>query len=181
METYIVIKNLPDAQVGTEVHWNSYKNFYCYKKSSFVYPNDTTFLTEAQVTQTPEFFCRAIEYPEYFAYKHPVYSREEIIALIKECFPKITMSGQFELSASKEIKFFEEKLRELGKKNAEITIKSLGKIIKTPDSYNRLMLHIYSTISDMQLQMAKTETHFTDKTYKDIQTIKEEIKSILNN
>lgn len=120
---YIVIKELPDADVGTEINWDECANAFWYKKSCFIPPHEKSFLTAGQVTQTPEYFCKADEYPEYFAYKHPVYNREEILNLIKECFPNRRMSGQFDISASKEIHEFEKRLRDIGKYNAEILIR----------------------------------------------------------
>ena len=123
MDKYIIIKELPDAHVGTEVNWDENTNAFWYEKWCFVSPHQKNYLTAGQVTQTPEYFCKANEYPEYFAYKYPVYNREEILNLIKECFPNKRMSGQFEISASKEIHQFESKLRELGKNNAETLIR----------------------------------------------------------
>jgi len=125
MVNYIVIKNLPDACVGTDVMWDTSANSYYYKKSAYVSPNDTTFLTAGQVTQNPEFFCKDVDYPEYFAYKHPVYNREEIISLIEECFPDKRMSGDYQISASNEIELFRKKLRELGKTNAKKIINKI--------------------------------------------------------
>jgi len=122
-ETYIVVKELPDANIGTKVLWDDAKCLYYYKKNAYVAPNDTAFLTAGQVTQTPEFFCKETKYPENFAYKNPVYSRKEILNLIKECFPDRSISGSFNISASKELYLFEDKLRALGKKNAETIIK----------------------------------------------------------
>lgn len=123
MEKYIVIKELPDASVGTEVNWDKSANAFWYKKGHFVSPYEKNFLTAEQVTQTPEYFCKADEYPEYFAYKYPVYNREEILNLIKECFPNRKITGEFEISASKEIYQFENRLREIGKSNAENLIR----------------------------------------------------------
>ncbi len=123
MDKYIIIKELPDANVGTEVNWDESVNAFWYKKCCFVSQHEKSFLTTEQVTQTPEYFCKVDEYPEYFAYKYPVYNREEILNLIKECFPNKRVSGQFEISASKEIYQFEHRLRELGKSNAEKLIR----------------------------------------------------------
>lgn len=123
MDKYIVIRELPDASVGTEVNWDECVNAFWYLKNCFVSQHDKSFLTAGQVTQTTEYFCKADEYPEYFAYKYPVYNREEILNLVKECFPNKRMTGQFEISASKEIQLFETKLRELGKSNAENLIR----------------------------------------------------------
>jgi len=124
MEKYIIIKQLPDANVGTEVNWNKNANTFWYKKNYYISPHEKNFLTVGQVTQTPEYFCKVDEYPEYFAYKYPVYNRKEILKLIKECFPNERINGQFEISASKEIYEFEQRLRELGKTNAENLIKN---------------------------------------------------------
>lgn len=124
MEKYIIIKELPDANIGTEVIWDESSNAFYYEKSCYISPHKKNFLTAAQVTQTPKYFCKADEYPEYFAYKYPVYSREEILNLIKECFVNKRMTGQFEISASKEIHQFENRLKEIGKFNAENIILS---------------------------------------------------------
>ena len=110
MQKYIIIKELPDASVGTEVYWDLNINSYVYKKSAYVSPNDTNYLTAGQVTQNCDFFCKCDEYPEYYAYKYPVYSREEILGLLKDSFEKRTSS---------QIMTFENKLRELGKLKAK--------------------------------------------------------------
>jgi len=60
---------------------------------------------------------------EDYAYKKPVYNREEILKLLKDSFPNRSISGTFNISASKEIYAFEEALRKLGKLNAEKIIK----------------------------------------------------------
>ena len=64
-ETYVVIKRLPDAEVGTEVKWDEEENVYYYKKSVCTSPNDISILKEEQVIEFPEFFCKTIEYAEY--------------------------------------------------------------------------------------------------------------------
>ncbi len=120
MEKYIVIKELPDAHVGTEVIWDEYDNNFYYEKSCYVSPHSRNYLSAGQVTQSPEYFCKAEEYPEYYTYHFPVYSRGEIIKLIKECFPNKIISNEL---ISREMKIFEDKLRELGKYNAEKIIK----------------------------------------------------------
>lgn len=119
MDKYIVIKELPDASVGTEVIWDESANVFYYEKGCWVSPHKRNYLSAGQVTQTPEYFCKAEEYPEYYAYKYPVYSREEILKLLNESFPNKSMSGKYNVSASEELMLFEEKLRNLGKSNAE--------------------------------------------------------------
>jgi len=119
MEKYIIIKELPDASVGTEVIWDESANAFYYEKGCYVSPHKRNYLSAGQVTQTPEYFCKAQEYPEYYAYKSPVYSREEILKLLKDSFPNKSMSGDYNISASKELRKFEQSLRELGKSNAE--------------------------------------------------------------
>lgn len=71
-------------------------------------------------------FDNNIEKIEMYAYKNPVYSREEILYLLKTSFPNKSISsilGDFNVSASREIHLFEQKLRELGKINAEKIMK----------------------------------------------------------
>lgn len=55
-QDYVVIKELPDAGIGTKVIWDEDANTYFYYKSAYVTPNHTAFLTAGQVTQTPELF-----------------------------------------------------------------------------------------------------------------------------
>ena len=94
--------------------------YYWYEKKGKVEPNHVlSFLNREEVEENQEYFCKAEEYPEYYAWKYPVYSREEIHELIKECFPDRKFSGSFHLSAAKELQRFEHRLREKGKQNAE--------------------------------------------------------------
>jgi hypothetical protein len=80
---------------------------------------DKNYLSAGQVTQTPEYFCKAQEYHEYYAYKFPVYSREEVLKILKDVFSNKSMSGEHNISASRELRSFEELLRKLGMSNAE--------------------------------------------------------------
>lgn len=123
MENYIVIKKLPDAEVGVKVNWCETKKCFKYKKSEYIPPNDTTYLTFEQVTQNIDYFCKAKEFPDYYAYEYPTYSRKEIDILIEECFPNKRLSGQFEISASTQLQRFCHRLREIGKINAEKIIR----------------------------------------------------------
>lgn len=73
-------------------------------------------------------FDKFIEKPkqetlEEYAYKNPVYSREEVLELLQKSFPDKAISGVFNISASKQIYSFEQSLRELGKSNAEKIMK----------------------------------------------------------
>lgn len=122
MEKYIIIKELPDAPVGTEVIWDESTNAFYYEKSCYVTPHKRNYLSAGQVTQTPEYFCKEQEYPEYYAYKHPVYSIEEILELLKYAFPNSS-----KISTSKEFMSFKDLLRILGKSNAERIIGTLKK------------------------------------------------------
>lgn len=124
MEKYIVVKKLPDASIGTEVIWSEESNCFYYEKklNGILCIN---YLSYEEVTENNEFFCKANEYPEYYAYKFPVYSREEILGLLKDSFPNKSISGEYNISASREIRQFETSLRELGKLKAEVIIKGL--------------------------------------------------------
>lgn len=119
MDKYIIIKELPDASVGTEVIWDESANAFYYEKECFISPHKRNYLSVEQVTQKPEYFCKAQEYPEYYAYKYPVYSGEEILKLLKDSFPNKLIGGAYKTSASKQLRTFEEGLRKLGKSNAE--------------------------------------------------------------
>jgi len=109
MEKYIIIKELPDASVGTEVIWDEESNAFYYEKGCWVSPHNRNYLSAGQVTQTPEYFCKAQDYPEYYAYHYPVYSRKEVLELLKD---KLTSRDQM----------FKERLRNLGKSNAELIL-----------------------------------------------------------
>lgn len=123
MEKYIVIKELPDAPVGTEVNWDEDNNVFWYNKNVWIPPYKKNHLSAGQVTQNPEYFCEADKYPEYFAYKNPVFSKEEIINLLNESFPDQTIDGGYKISPARELLHFKGKLNELGKVNAEKLIK----------------------------------------------------------
>jgi len=116
-QNYVVIKQLPDANIGTHVIWSEAENCYKYFKSAYVSPNDITYLTAGQVTQTPEFFCKAIEYPEYYGYHFPVLSRGEVLELVK----KYLIGDKDEVTYNKleSIHSFEVNLRDLAEKNAK--------------------------------------------------------------
>ena len=118
-DNYIVIKELPDASVGTKVIWEDGKNVYSYEKSSYVSPYDVNVLTDGQVTQNPEYFTKEKNYPEYYAFHNPVYNRNEILDLIKEYFPGRNIDGCFNSTASNHIYRFETKLKNLGVINAK--------------------------------------------------------------
>jgi hypothetical protein len=115
-ETYIVIKKLPDADIGTEVIWVN-DGCYRYKKSQpyLAYAE----LTQAQVVNSTEFFAPADKYPEYYAYNEPTYNRREILDLVMQV--KQVKSGKSLTTAWHN---FEKDLRELGNANAEKILKN---------------------------------------------------------
>lgn len=55
---------------------------------------------------------------ELYAFRNPVYSGEEILALIKKSFPKRRIEGHYCVSACEQLICFEKQLRELGYLNA---------------------------------------------------------------
>ncbi len=117
MEDYIVIKEFPDASVGTIVKWCDEEHCYKYVKESCGYKRETNVLTRNQV-EFSSFFCRVSEYDEHYGFYYPVLSRKEVLDLLKESFPDRRIDGKFSLSASAQLKHFEEELRKLAKKNA---------------------------------------------------------------
>lgn len=121
---YIVIKQLPDADVGTEVKWSEEENLFYYDKTAWISPHNKNYLSKGQVMENPEYFCPAGQYPEYYGYKNPIYSREEILNLLSNCFPNKTILGdQFNISVLKEIECFKSGLKKLGIENAKNILK----------------------------------------------------------
>ncbi len=120
-EKYIVIVELPDAHIGTEVIWDENKNHYYYNKSSYVSPDNKNYLTAGQVTQSPKFFKKASEYAEHYAYHEPTYSRKDVLDLIKTVFPNnaTNTDNQREYVIRQELDRFNKELREMGRVKAE--------------------------------------------------------------
>lgn len=124
---YIVIKELPDASVGTEVIWDDEIGAFVYSKKDIINQVTKNYLTFDAVTKNTDFFCKVDIYPDYYAWNYPILSRFEINNLIDQCFIDKVFSdgnGKFRISASRELNKFKEKLRELGKTKAEIMIKN---------------------------------------------------------
>jgi len=109
MDDYVVIGKLPDADVGTVVKWNQAGKYFWYNRNNYPTAHDVTYLNQDQVENNKKIFCKANQYPEYYAYHNPVYSRKDILELI----------GVFSFKNSTEAHTFNEELRELGKENAE--------------------------------------------------------------
>lgn len=61
-KTYILLKDLPDAHIGTEVFIDEIENCAYYQKSAWVTPYRYNYLTIATVTQSPEFFMEKSEW-----------------------------------------------------------------------------------------------------------------------
>jgi len=129
MEKYIVIKGLPDAHVGTEVDWNEKLNCYQYKKSESFANQDATYLTQKQIVENSTFFCKATEYPEYFAYWNPVYTRKDVLDLIKVTF-------QYK---NHDTYRFEAALRSFGKEKAEKILNQPNTTSSELSTINRLI------------------------------------------
>lgn len=62
MNDYVVVKQLPDAGVGTIVHWDKNKNCYWYGKSVWVSPHKYNYLSSGSVRQNTEFFAPIDKY-----------------------------------------------------------------------------------------------------------------------
>lgn len=56
-KNYVVIKQLPDAGIGTLVHWDEGKNCYWYQKSVWVSPDRYNYLSSGSVRGNSEFFA----------------------------------------------------------------------------------------------------------------------------
>lgn len=122
MQNYIVIKELPDANIGTKVIYNEEKNLYFYDKNSQVEGhNFQNYLTEFQVTNM-NFFCPESQYAEYFGYNNPVLSRFDVLELLKKHFKDGSTYSIGERCYNKEFHKFEEDLRELTRQKAEKTL-----------------------------------------------------------
>ena len=113
MEKYIVKTELPDAKVGTEVLWDESTEAYYYLSDSIL-PTQKHYLSKEQVICKGRYFCKAIEYPEYYAFIYPLFSRKEVLEIMREAFPNRSYSGMFHTSASKEMDKFQALLRTVG-------------------------------------------------------------------
>ena len=122
MDNYILLKDLPDTAKGTKLIWDEGANAFYYEKGAWVSPHQRNYLTAGQVTQTPEWFVKEKDYAELFCFQNPTYSRKEILDLLKTCFPNKRVTGQYEISAARELYAFEQELRKLGKQKAEYII-----------------------------------------------------------
>ena len=125
MENYILLKDLPDSTKGTRVIWDEKKYCFYYENTPI---NQKNYLSESQVTQSPEWFCKEKEYVELYVFENAVYSRKEILDLLKDCFPEkkltgIQTNGVYNISASQQIYNFEQELINLGKTKAELLMK----------------------------------------------------------
>ena len=86
MKQYIICQALPDANEGTEVNWNFELSCYEYPKSDWPNTIDSVSrLTLAQVCSNPQFFIPASEWPEHFGYHNPIFSRKDVLDIMKSC------------------------------------------------------------------------------------------------
>ena len=63
-----------------------------------------------QVENNSEYFCKANEFPEYYAYNNPIFSRKEVLEIFEKCFDENNRCKK---------QIFSDELRNLGKINAE--------------------------------------------------------------
>jgi hypothetical protein len=115
MKKHIVIKNLPDADVGTEVIWDDINCMFKYKKKKNVGLIDTNYLNREDVLENTTFFCDADHYPEYYGFNYPVLSRKDVLDLFNDIFHSITHNT----SVTHKRNSFEKALRALCKNKAE--------------------------------------------------------------
>jgi len=126
MEDYVLIKDLPDAKTGTLVVWNPEINAFHYEKSVNEEERHSKFnwLSKEQVIYGTIWFCKANDYPEHYAYHNPVFSRKDVLAILKTAFPEKKLDGAYSITASKQIVAFESLLRDFGKTKAKEIMKS---------------------------------------------------------
>jgi len=125
MEDYVVIRDLPDAKEGTMVFWHCEEEAFFYEKSN-VAANGVklNWLSKEQVIHGSIWFCKANDYPEYYAYHNPIFSRKDVLAILKTAFPEKRLDGVYSINASKQINTFEALLRNFGKDRAKEIIKN---------------------------------------------------------
>ena len=111
MEKYIVKTELPDAKIGTEVLWDEVAEAYYYVSDS-ICPTQKHYLSIDQVKCGEKYFCKAVEYPEYYAFHYPVFSRSEILKILNEIYSERISS------TTREIYNFQVSLRKLGLEKA---------------------------------------------------------------
>lgn len=127
MENYVVIKRLPDADIGTGVIWDGAIQGYVYQRNTASTGYVDAILTKEQVVNNHDFFAKESEWPDYYSYHNPVFRRKDILDLINECFGDKSASGKgYKISASKELYLFQQKLRELGDLKAKEYINDKG-------------------------------------------------------
>lgn len=126
MEHYIIIKAFPNATVGTEVLWEPYENLFKYKIKTKILgltkADQFCYIPKEEVINSPEYFVKASEYPEHYAWINPVFSRKDIDELLDECIADKTFTdprGTFSFSVSNELQEFRVELRKLGNNRAK--------------------------------------------------------------
>lgn len=93
---------------------------------------------------------------EEYAYANPVYSRMEILDLLKKCFPDRRIDGAFSVSASIQIHRLEEKLRELGFENAKKFFdRIMGDNLTAMD-----LINIFKESINKNTKMVVSHTHY---------------------
>jgi hypothetical protein len=117
---HIVIKELPDADVGTEVIWDDINCMYKYKKKNRVGLIDTNYLNREEVLENTTYFCDADHYPEYYGFHYPVLSRKDVLDLFKDIFDSLTNNT----SITHKKRSFDKCLRNLCKEKAEEILKN---------------------------------------------------------
>lgn len=118
---------MPDADVGTEVIWNEDFQQFTYQRNTTSTGYVDAILTKEQVVNNHEFFVKESEWPDYYSYHNPVFSRKDILGLINKCFGDNSASGKgYKISVSKELYLFQQKLRELGDLKAKKYINDKG-------------------------------------------------------
>lgn len=147
MKTYVVKKNLPDAEVGTLVEWNENAECYYYMRSpADPKINNATYLTQEQVYNGAEFFVEYDKYPEYYGYENPVLSRKDVLDLFNDIFQIKDDTSLYDLR--KNMYQFKLKLSDLAYEKGKEIIENQDNPSQIKDITNKSTFEIRTELSD---------------------------------
>lgn len=114
MENYILIQELPDAHIGTNIIWDEKGNHYKYEKCVWISFNRYNYLTADIVTQNPKWFIPESKYWDTYIWHNPTYNRKEVCEVFDAMFDN-TNINILSMSTNDIKQKFASDLRQLGK------------------------------------------------------------------